>query len=481
MTQFDKRNISMMMDLYEMTMANGYFLQEKGKQRAVFEVFYRKNPDKGAFSIFAGLQQIIEYIENLHFTTEDIEFLRSLHTFHDGFLDYLRNFRFTGDIYAFREGTIIYPGEPFITVVAPIVEAQIIETYLLTQVNHQSLIATKTNRIVRAAAGRPVSDMGARRAHNVDAAVLGARAAYIGGVQNTATVLAGQLFHIPLVGTMAHSWVMAYDSEYEAFCRYADIYQEASVLLVDTYDTLQSGVPNAIKVAKEILIPNGKRLKGIRIDSGDMIYLSKKARTMLDNSGLKDCKIIASNSLDEHSITKMIENNACTDSFGVGERLITSYSDATFGAVYKLVALEEDGKFVPKIKLSEDVQKATNPGFKKVYRIYNKNGKAMYDLLTGTEEKITKEGFTFISPNNPDKQELYTNFSFRELLQPVFLNGKFIAEQQNLNDIREFVNLQLNNEIQEDELKLENALSHSIVMSTKYYKQKLNLMQNTKE
>ncbi len=481
MTQFDKRNISMMMDLYEMTMANGYFLQEKGKQRAVFEVFYRKNPDKGAFAIFAGLQQIIEYIENLHFTTEDIEFLRSLHTFHEDFLEYLKKFRFTGDIYAFHEGTIIYPGEPFITVIAPIVEAQIIETYLLTQVNHQSLIATKTNRIVRAASGRPVSDMGARRAHNVDAAVLGARAAYIGGVENTATVLAGQLFDIPLVGTMAHSWVMAYDTEYEAFCRYADIYQEASVLLVDTYDTLQSGIPNAIKVAKEMLIPIGKRLKGIRIDSGDMIYLSKKARTMLNDAGLEDCKIIVSNSLDEHAITKMLENGACTDSFGVGERLITSYSDATFGAVYKLVALEENGKFVPKIKLSEDVQKSTNPGLKKVYRIFDKDGKAILDLLTSEEESLSGEGFTYVSPDIPENQEFYADLNFKELLQPVFLSGKLVAEKQILNDIRKYVIHQLNTEIRKEELELKNPLPHRIVMSTNYYKQKLSLMQNTKE
>ena len=395
MRQADKRNLSMVMDLYELTMANGYFNDGDIKARVAFDVFYRKNPDRGGFTIFAGLEQIVEYVENLHFSDEDVAYLRSLHIFTDAFLDYLRAFQFHGDIYAFPEGTIMYPNEPVLTVIAPLIDAQLVETAILAQINHQSLVATKTARIVRAAEGKTVSDFGARRAHNMDAAVYGARASYIGGAAGTATVLAGQMFGIPVSGTMAHSWVMYYKDEFEAFKNYAVNYPDNTVLLVDTYDTIQSGIPNAIRVAHEILEPMGKRLKGIRIDSGDLAYQSSKVRKMLDGEGLTDCKIIVSNSLDEHTISSLNIQKACIDSYGVGERLITGatsdYSDDTLallGAVYKIAAVEENGVFTPRIKISGTVEKITNPGLKKVYRIYDQNGKAKADLIAKAEEEI---------------------------------------------------------------------------------------------
>ena len=388
MTQFDKRNVSMMMDLYEMTMANGYFANQEEPQKVVFDVFYRKNPDQGGYAIFAGLEQIIEYVENLHFDSEDIAYFRSLNLFSEEFLEYLKDFRFTGDIYAFPEGTVMYPNEPIITVVAPLIDAQLIETAILTQVNHQSLIATKTSRIVRAAQGRLVSDFGARRAHNMDAAVYGARAAYIGGASGTATVMAGQEFGIPVNGTMAHSWIMYFKDEYEAFRRYAEVYPDNVVFLVDTYDVLHSGVPNAIRIAKEILEPAGRRLKGIRLDSGDLAYLSKKVRKMLNDVGLEDCKIVVSNSLDEYTITSILNQGGQIDSFGAGERLITAKSDPVFGAVYKIAAAQEKGIFVPRIKVSETVEKITNPGLKQVYRIYGDCGQAVADLITDAEETV---------------------------------------------------------------------------------------------
>ena len=321
MKQNEARNLTMMMDLYELTMANGYFNDQDKDVKVAFDVFYRRNPDDGGFAIFAGLEQIVEYIENLHFGEEDIAYLQSLHIFTEDFLNYLKDFEFKGDVYAFKEGTVMYPNEPIMTIVAPLIDAQLVETAILAQINHQSLIATKTRRIVKAANGRAVSDFGARRAHNNDAAVYGARAAYIGGAVGTATVLAGQMFHIPVSGTMAHSWVMYYKDEFEAFKHYAENYPDGTVLLVDTYDVIKSGIPNAIRVAKEVLEPMGKRLKGIRIDSGDLAYLSKKIRKMLDKAELQDCKIIVSNSLDERTITSIMDQGGQVDSFGVGERL----------------------------------------------------------------------------------------------------------------------------------------------------------------
>ena len=386
--QHRERNLSMVMDFYELTMSNGYFRDGVSDARVAFDVFYRKNPDNGGFAIFAGLAQVVEYIRSLHFTEDDISFLRAQGIFDEGFLDYLRHFRFTGDLYALREGTVMYPNTPVVTVVAPLIEAQIVETAILPEVNHQSLIATKANRIVRAAQGRVVSDFGARRAHNIDSAVYGARASYIGGVDSTATVLAGQMFNIPVSGTMAHSWVMFYPDEYTAFEKYARAYPDGCTLLVDTYDVLESGVPNAIRVAKEVLEPMGKRLKGIRLDSGDLAYLSKKSRAMLDEAGLTDCKIVASNSLDEMTISSLLSQGAKIDIFGVGERLITARSEPVFGAVYKLVAVEENGRFVPRIKISENVEKVTNPGLKRLLRVYDQHGKSVADLLTLAEEPL---------------------------------------------------------------------------------------------
>ena len=480
-TTFNKRSIALLTDLYEITMANGYFEEGRKDTEVVFDVFYRQIPDQGGFAIFAGLEQIAEYIEQLHFSSEDVEYLRSLQLFSEPFLQYLANFSFTGNIDAIAEGTVIYPNEPLMTVTAPIIEAQLIETFLLTQINHQSLIATKANRIVRAAKGRSVADMGARRAHNVDAAVYGARAAYIGGVHSTATVLAGQLFDIPVVGTMAHSWVMFFDGEYDAFKRYAEIYGDASVFLVDTYDTLKSGVPTAIKVAREVLHPKGQRLKGVRIDSGDMAYLSKKVRKMLDEAGLEDCLIMASNSLDERTITSIIAQGGCVDSYGVGERLITAYSDAKFGAVYKLAAIKHGDTFVPKIKLSENVGKITNPGVKQLYRVYSEKGACIADLITNAGE-TPKDGedFDYIAPEKPWQVRTFSNCTFRPLLQPLFRDGKLVAQLPKLVEIRQYVQQQLQNEIWTEEQRFENPHQHYLDMSVAYYQMKLNLMQSHK-
>lgn len=483
MTQFDKRNLSMLMDLYEMTMANGYFSQENNDTRVVFDVFYRKNPDQGGFAIFVGLEQIIEYVEKLHFDDEDIEYLRSLDLFQDDFLDYLRHFRFGGDIYSFPEGTIMYPNEPILTVVAPLIDAQLIETAILTQINHQSLIATKTQRIVKAAAGRAVSDFGARRAHNVDAAVYGARAAYIGGANSTATVLAGQHFGIPVSGTMAHSWVMYFKDEYEAFKNYAMKYPDATVLLIDTYDVIHSGVPNAIRVAKEVLEPLGKRLKGVRLDSGDLAYLSKKVRKMLDDEGLKDCKIIVSNSLDEYTIASLMMQGACIDSFGVGERLITAKSDPVFGAVYKIVAVEEEeGRYKPRIKVSETVEKITNPGRKKVYRVYCKEGNAIADLIAGENEQIDmNHPYRYVDTEKPWKNRYFTDCTVKELQRLVVKNGERVEKEKKLEEIREYVKLQLEKEIWPEEQRFENPHKHYIDMTPEYYEMKMSLLHDTRK
>ena len=481
-TQFDKRNLSMLMDLYEMTMANGYFSQENNDTRVVFDVFYRKNPDQGGFAIFVGLEQIIEYVENLHFDDEDIEYLRSLDLFQDDFLDYLRHFRFGGDIYSFPEGTIMYPNEPILTVVAPLIDAQLIETAILTQINHQSLIATKTQRIVKAAAGRAVSDFGARRAHNVDAAVYGVRAAYIGGANSTATVLAGQHFGIPVSGTMAHSWVMYFKDEYEAFKNYAMKYPDATVLLIDTYDVIHSGAPNAIRVAKEVLEPLGKRLKGVRLDSGDLAYLSKKVRKMLDDEGLKDCKIIVSNSLDEYTIASLMMQGACIDSFGVGERLITAKSDPVFGAVYKIVAVEEEGRYKPRIKVSETVEKITNPGRKKVYRVYCKEGNAIADLIAGENEQIDmNHPYLYVDPEKPWKNRYFTDCTVKELQRLVVKNGERVEKEKKLEEIREYVKLQLEKEIWPEEQRFENPHKHYIDMTPEYYEMKMSLLHDTRK
>jgi len=477
MTQFDKRNVSMMMDFYEMTMAYGYFHDRDGEERVVFDVFYRKNPDGGGFAIFAGLEQILEYLENLHFDKEDIEYFRSQGLFDESFLEWLGTYHFRGDVYAMKEGTIMYPNEPILTVCAPLIDAQLIETAILAQINHQSLIATKTRRIVRSAQGRSVSDFGARRAHNIDAAVYGARAAFIGGADGTATILAGQKFGIPISGTMAHSWVMYHSDEYTAFRHFAENYPDMAVLLIDTYDVLGSGLPNAIRTAKEVLEPMGKRLKGVRLDSGDLAYLSKEVRKRLDQAGLYDCKIVVSNSLDEFTIHSILEQGGCIDSFGVGERLITAKSDPVFGAVYKLAAVYKDNIYCPKIKVSENFEKITNPGRKKVWRIYDQTGHAIADLITKAEEAPdVSHGYAYIDPQKPWKQRAFENCTAKELLEPVMLDGKRAQPVSLLKDIRAYVEDQLETEIWQEEQRFENPHYHYLDMSPEYYAMKMDLL-----
>lgn len=476
-TQFNERNVSMVMDMYELTMANGYYNKEYQDTVAAFDVFYRNNPDNAGFAIFAGLEQVVEYIENLHFSEEDVEYLRSQNLFTEDFLQYLLHFKFRGDIYAMPEGTIMYPNEPVMTVVAPLIDAQLIETTILLEINHQSLIATKTNRIVQAAGGKAVSDFGARRAHNVDAAVYGARAAYIGGVASTATVLAGKMFDIPISGTMAHSWVMTFDNEYDAFKAYAQSYPDATLLLVDTYDVLKSGVPNAIRIAKEVLEPMGKRLKGIRLDSGDLAYLSKEARKMLDEAGLNDCIIVASNSLDEYTITSLNRQEAKLDSYGVGERLITSFSAPVFGAVYKMVAVNKDGTFIPKIKISETLEKITNPGIKEIYRVYDKDGKAVADYLTLKGEEIdASHPVRYVDPMKYWKNRSFVDCTFKPLQKQIFKDGKLVYQLPRLKDIKTYVRNQLENEIWKEEQRFENSHTHYLDMSPAMFELKMSLL-----
>ena len=476
-TQFDERNLSMVMDMYELTMSNGYFNQNSEETLVAFDVFYRKNPDNAGFSIFAGLEQTVEYIQNLHFAPDDVEYLRSRNLFTEDFLDYLLHFRFRGDMYAMPEGTIMYPNEPIITVVAPLVDAQLIETALLLQVNHQSLIATKTNRIVRAAGGRPVSDFGARRAHNVDAAVYGAGAAYIGGASGTATVLAGKMFGIPISGTMAHSWVMSFENEYQAFRAYAESYPDSTVLLVDTYDVLKSGVPNAIRTAREVLAPLGKRLKGIRLDSGDLAYLSKEARKMLDEAGLEDCIIVASNSLDEYTILSLHQQEALIDSYGVGEKLITSSTTPVFGAVYKLAAIKKGEDFLPKIKISETVEKITNPGLKEIYRVYDREGKAVADYLTIKGETIdSSRPVRYVDPVKYWKDRNFVDCTFKPLQRQIFKDGELVYQLPSLEEIKEYVRHQLDHEIWEEEQRFENAHPHYLDMSPAMFELKMSLL-----
>ncbi len=476
-TQYDKRNISMVMDMYELTMSNGYFKEGLKDRPAAFDVFYRNNPDQAGFAIFAGLEQVVEYIQNLHFSEEDIAYLQSLKMYSEEFLDYLRNFKFRGDIYAMPEGTVMYPNEPIMTVVAPLIDAQLIETAILLEINHQSLIATKTNRIVRSAVGKPVSDFGARRAHNVDAAVYGARAAYIGGAAGTATVLAGEMFGIPITGTMAHSWVMSFENEYEAFKAFAENYPDSSSLLVDTYDVLRSGVPNAIRVAKEVLEPMGKRLKSIRLDSGDLAYLSKEARKMLDEAGLQDCIIVASNSLDEYTIRSLRVQGAVIDSYGVGEKLITSSTQPVFGAVYKLAAISENGKFVPKIKVSETAEKITNPGIKEIYRVYDENGKAVADYLAVKGEQIdASKPVRYVDPVQYWKNRYFVGCTFKPLQKQIFKDGELVYELPSLEEIKKYVRFQLDHEIWQEEQRFENAHTHYLDMSPAMFELKISLL-----
>ncbi len=436
----DEYSLALLCDFYELTMSRGYFETELRDRIAYFDVFFRRIPDGGGYAIAAGLEQIVHYIEELRFTESDIEFLRGKNIFSEEFLEYLSGFHFTGDIWAVPEGTVIFPGEPILTVRATTIEAQLIETYVLLALNHQSLIATKASRMVRAARGRPISEFGSRRAHGEDAAVYGARAAYIGGCTGTACTLSDKLYDVPAGGTMAHSWVQMFDSEYEAFTTYCRLYPNEPTLLVDTYSVFGSGIPNAIRAIKDVLWPMGLKKCAIRIDSGDIAYLSKKARKTLDEAGLTDCRIIVSNSLDEYIISELIAQEACVDAFGVGERLITAKSDSVFGCVYKLAAVEdENGHIIPKIKVSENAAKITNPHFKKLFRMYsNETGKAMADLIMLYDETVDQtEPLEIFDPEHTWKRTILENFTAREMLVPIFVEGRLVYDLPPIHEIRD--------------------------------------------
>lgn len=476
------RNLTMLMDYYELTMSNGYFMKGFKDKIVVFDMFYRKNPENGGFVVSAGLEQLIEYIENMRFTEDDIAYLRSKGEFSEEFLKYLSDFKFTGTIEAIPEGTICYPNTPIVTVTAPVIEAQLIETMLLLTINFQSLIATKASRICRAAgdAGSVVMEFGARRAHGADAAILGARAAYIGGAGATATTIADEQFGVPAIGTMAHSWIQFFDTEYEAFRAYAEVYPDNCVLLIDTYDILKSGAVNAIKVAKEVLAPMGKRLKGVRIDSGDLAYFSKKLRRMFDAEGMEDCKIVVSNSVDEYLIRSLQKQGAKIDSYGVGERMITSKSDPVFGGVYKLAAVMNDrGEFVPKIKISENVEKITNPGKKKLWRVYSREtGFGLADLLTMYDEKVDDTvPFPYVDPVKPWKKMQFENVDIKELQKVIFKDGELVYDKPALDDIRNYVQEQLKSQVWEEEQRYENPHIHYVDLSKKLYDTKEKMLE----
>ena len=471
-----KRKLDLLMDFYELTMANGYFKDNKINQVAVFDVFFRSVPDKGGYAVFAGLEQVIYYLEHLSFNKKEIAFLRNKQIFDEGFLSYLENFKFTCDVYAMKEGTPVFPHEPLLVIRGPIIECQLVETMILLTINHQSLIATKASRIVHAAKGRAILEFGARRAHGYDAAIYGARAAYIAGVAGSSNTYADYAYHIPALGTMAHSFVQLYDSEYEAFKAYALAYPDHTVLLVDTYNTLKSGIPNAIKIAKEVLEPLGKRLKGIRLDSGDLTYLTIAARKMLDEAGLSDVKITVSNALDEHLIRALIHQGAQIDSFGVGERLVTARSEAVFGGVFKLAAIEIDHKSIPKIKISENNEKTTTPGFKQVYRFYDENCMAEADVITLHDEIIdTTKSYHLFDPIYTYKSKNISNFQVEALLKPIFLEGKLVYDRPTLNDIRTYHKKALNT--QWDEVKrFDNPHTYYVDLSQKLWDIKQSLL-----
>lgn len=478
----NERNLSMLCDFYELTMGNGYFKKGIGSRISYFDVFFRSVPDGGGFAIAAGLEQVIDYINNLHFDDEDIDYLRSKKVFDEEFLKYLRNFKFSGDIYAVPEGTPVFPNEPILTVKAPAIEAQLIETYVLLAINHQSLIATKANRIVRASNGRTVLEFGSRRAQGPDAAVIGARAAFIGGCKGTACTLTDELFGVPAGGTMAHSWVQMFDSEYEAFKAYCELYPNNAILLVDTYNTLKSGVPNAIRVFKEILVPQNITDFAIRLDSGDISYLSKRARKMLDDAGLTNCKIVASNSLDEYLICDLMMQGAKIDVFGVGERLITSSSNPVFGGVYKLVAVENDkGEIIPKIKISENVSKITNPHLKKVYRYFdNESKKALADEICLYNETVNEnEPRTIFDPNAVWKTKTLTDFTAKPLQVTVFKNGKCVYDVPKLTDVQSYCHQQI--DLLWDEVKrFENPHTYYVDLSKKLWDVKRDLLESVR-
>ena len=466
----EKLNMTMLCDFYELTMGNGYFEIGYKDRITYFDVFFRKVPDGGGFAIAAGLEQLIDYIENLHFTDEDIAYLRGRKLFSEEFLAYLKDFRFTGDIYAIPEGTPVFPREPLVVVRAPAIEAQLIETFTLLTVNHQSLIATKANRIVRAARGRTVLEFGSRRAQGADAAIIGARAAYIGGCHGTACTISDEIYGVPAGGTMAHAWVQMFDSELEAFKAYCRIYPTNATLLVDTYNTLESGVPNAIRAFNEVLKPMGITKCGIRLDSGDIAYLSQKARKMLDEAGWETCQISASNSLDEHLIQDLLLQDAKIDMFGVGERMITAKSEPVFGGVYKLVAVEKDGEITPKIKVSENVEKITVPHFKKIYRLYgNDTGKAIADYMTVYDETVDdSHDLEIFDPNATWKKKTVYDFTARELLVPIFINGKRVYDCPPLEQVRDYCKAQVDT-LWDEVKRFDNPHTYYVDLSEKLW------------
>lgn len=478
----DKLNLTMLCDFYELTMGNGYFQAGLKDRITYFDVFFREVPDKGGFAICAGLDQLIDYIQDLHFDEEDIEFLRSKGQFSEAFLDYLKDFRFTGDIWAIPEGTPIFPREPVVTVRAPAIQAQLIETFTLLAVNHQSLIATKANRIVRAAHGRTVLEFGSRRAQGTDGAVTGARAAFIGGCKGTACTISDQLYGVPAGGTMAHSWVQMFGSEYEAFKTYCEIYPTNATLLVDTYNVLKSGVPNAIRAFNEVLRPRGITKCGIRLDSGDIAYLTREARRMLDEAGWTDCQISASNSLDEYIIQDLLRQGAQIDLFGVGERMITARSEPVFGGVYKLAAVEdENGQIIPKIKVSENVDKITIPHFKKTYRIFDRaTGKAEADYIAVFDEIVDNtQPLELFDPRATWKRKTFTDFTIRPLQVPVFQGGKLVYERPTLQDIQAYCREQVD-ALWDEVKRFENPHNYYVDLSQKLWDIKEALLRQSR-
>ena len=476
MKQNDKLNLTMLCDFYELTMGNGYFNCGYRDRITYFDVFFRRVPDEGGFAIAAGLDQIIDYILDLHFDAEDIEYLRSRNLFSEDFLAYLKDFRFRGDIWAVPEGTPIFPGEPIITVRGDAIEAQLIETYLLLEFNHQSLIATKASRICRAAQGRTVLEFGSRRAQGTDAAITGARAAYIGGCAGTACTISDQMYGVRAGGTMAHSWVQMFDSEYEAFRTYCEIYPTNATLLVDTYNSLHSGVPNAIRAFNEVLKPQGITRCGIRFDSGDMAWLTKEARKMLDAAGWTECKITCSNSLDERLITDLIRQGAKIDCFGVGERLITARSESVFGGVYKLAAVEDaKGTIIPKIKISENVAKITNPGFKKVYRIFGAEGKCFADYICLHDEDVHGQPLELFDPDATWKRQTVTDYTYRPLQKPIFKAGKLVYDRPTLAQIRAYTDAELDT-LWDEVKRFDNPHNYYVDLSPKLWKLKQDLL-----
>ena len=480
MEKYGGLNYTMLCDFYELTMGNGYFESGLGDKITYFDLFYRTVPDGGGFAISAGLEQAVDYIRNLHFSEEDIAYLRGRGMFSEPFLSYLRDFKFTGDVWAVPEGTPMFPREPIMVIRAPAIQAQLLETFLLLTINHQSLIATKANRIVRAAEGRRVLEFGSRRAQGAQAAILGARAAYIGGCDGTACTISDQLYGVFAGGTMAHSWVQMFDSEYEAFKRYCELYPTNAVLLVDTYNTLKSGVPNAIRAFNEVLRPLGIRKCGIRLDSGDMTYLTKKARKMLDEAGWPECEISVSNSLDEYLIQDLLRQGAQIDMFGVGERLITAKSEPVFGGVYKLVAVERpDGTIEPKIKISENVGKITNPHFKKLYRFYGADtGKAIADYLTVYDEVVDdSKDMTIFDPDATWKTKKVYNFTARELQVPVFKSGELVYKLPSLEEIRAYCLAQVDT-LWDEVKRFDNPQTYYVDLSQKLWDIKYDLLKS---